>query len=504
MVHDDDSQRDRRAGQRDASDTCLRKRLHAWGRDAHTAHSPNFRARDVDEFVAIDDDGLPVALIHRPTLRVEMREFYPDGRMESSFEVQRPYHGPSFRGATLTVCWWLEGQHVCSTSQDVSASDGGEQLQVRIDETFAECERGSHVLQFRYDEEVGSYAMDVHAKLELLRPVQPEVSNFYCTGVGVANPELKRMQHTLWANRKGGLSCFHHNPIVPNTPGNMDKMGRRRVPLGGFITYGTEHDTNPALEIVAGHSDAVGFATCSAFYDEHFFAGCPTRIAPDGKYHWAFDYRLVSLPAEFSRALLAQAEPLDLGLDGDPYDSWAYLERIRQANRHVHPLDQALPFALGAVNDFERALDPYEPFVGQYWVFHPQPHGAVSWDRTCGCRSQSSLKLTGRSTAARIVTHGCGPVIRIEPNASYTFSARVKTALTHGARAWLELKPHTYSSADCDKPYESERLSGACDWVECAVVLPRQPDAPHLAAYLHLDGEGEAWFDDVALVRTDT
>ena len=58
----------------------------------------------------------------------------------------------------------------------------------------------------------------MHARLALLNPRRVEVSNVYAERVGVANPELKRMNHTVWSNRDGGLTYFYHNPITPNTP----------------------------------------------------------------------------------------------------------------------------------------------------------------------------------------------------------------------------------------------------------------------------------------------
>ncbi len=71
----------------------------------------------------------------------------------------------------------------------------------------------------RFDDEFGCYALDFHAALELLNPSSIEVSNFYAYGVGWPNPDMKRFQYTLFADRQGQLRFFNHNPMVPQTPG---------------------------------------------------------------------------------------------------------------------------------------------------------------------------------------------------------------------------------------------------------------------------------------------
>ncbi|MCC6580674.1 MAG: hypothetical protein IT440_09545 [Phycisphaeraceae bacterium] len=479
----------------------LRQYLSKWKGTRPQTHVPSFSARDMDDFIAISDGDIPVALLHRPTLRLEMREFYPDRRAGSSFDVQRPYHWPSFRGAFLTMCWWIGCQCVCSSSQQVTVTGGGKSLRIRIDETFAEDESGSHTLEFGFDAELGCYAVTVHAELAMMQPKFIEVSNFLAEGMGLAWEEDVKLRHTLWSNRQGGLTYFPHNPLTPNTPGNLDWADRRRVPVGGFIGFGSRPEFNPVLEILSCHSQAISFATCSCSYDEHFHLGCPKPADDDGKYRWDVRYRLVSLPQRFAESLIKRAKLLDFGANPSAYDSWNYLEDIRGAGRHVQPLDQTIPLTPGRAASGSQVIDPRQFLAGLYWMLAPRPGGQIRRDRRTGHRSRGSLRLTGHDSKAHIIGQAIGPSIMIAGHSSFTFSAWVKTSLQRGGKAWLQVDPCTYGPGDCACTFASKPQRGCREWTRLTVTLTPPPEAAFLMVSLHLRGQGDAWFDDIELQR---
>lgn len=404
----------------------------------------------------------------------------------------------------MTVCWWIGCQSVCSSSQTITVSGGGERLRVQIAETFGPDEAGSHMLEFYFDAELGCYGVELQADLALLNPREVEVSNLYAAGMGQAWPERAKLQHTLWSNPRDGLTFFRHNPLVPNTPGNLERPGQRSVPPGGFLCFGTRPEFNPALEILHCHTPAISFATCSCSYDEHFLLGCPAPLDADGQYRWAVRYRLVSLPPEFSKHLLAKARLLDFGIADNPYHSARYLDHLRGAARQVQPLESSLPFVPGKVNDCETALDPAAFLSGHYWVFAPQAFGSVTWDQTVGYQSRASLKLTGRTPAAKITGNTCGPSIMIFDRKAFTFSAMVKTKLAPGARAWIQIESCTFAPGDCQPVFPSAELTGTADWTKLVTHANLPPAAAFILVTLRLEGAGDAWFDDLALQPADS
>ncbi|HEY3417322.1 MAG TPA: hypothetical protein VGM23_10610 [Armatimonadota bacterium] len=478
----------------------LRQHLARLGRSPAT-YTPNFRAEEIDEFIAISDGDLPIALLDRETLYLEMREFYPDGRAKPSFCMRRPKHNPSVLGVTLVCHWRLDGQQrVCSEAPRITFSGGGATLTISIDEEFGADEAGYHLLTFYFDNELGCYAVDNLAEVHLLDPHALEVSNLWARGVGDAWPEDTDLRYTLWSNTRGGLTWFPHNPLTPNTPGNMDADGRRAIPIGGFLGFGVRPQSNPVLETLGSNTEALSFATCSCFYDEHFNMACPAPLDAEGKYRWAAHYRLVSLPDAAVEALRAEAEMLDFGCTPAAYDDPAYLNALRAAGRQVQPLDISVPFELGKVNDCETPIDPRRELIGHYWYFIPQPYGNITWDQTCGHSGTASIRVTGRDPRADLISQPCGPSIRCQEGRGYRFTALVKTALAPGAEAWLELSPFLYASSEVTVPNCSLRLSGSTEWTRLEVAIPPSPGKDYLALALRLRGEGTAWFDDIMLM----
>ncbi|MCC6581044.1 MAG: hypothetical protein IT440_11440 [Phycisphaeraceae bacterium] len=459
------------------------------------AHTPSFRVVEQPRFLLIYDAHRFVALLDRETLYVDLREFYPDGRAGADDEIRFPYHNPSIRGATLMSYWRLDGaQHVCASRHAVTVEETGLRLRLRIDQSFDPDEAGEHELTFRYDPAFGCYVVDTVAHLAMHRPHLVEPGNAWSRGVGEPWPRDATLRYTLFANMNGGLTWFPHNPLTPNLPGNMDTRGRRRVPVGGFIAFGSRDASNPALEIVACHTDAIGFATCDAFYDEHMFVGCPTPLDKDGKYHWSIHYRTLSLPRELMEQMKLEAEMLEMADAPEQAKSWPYLDNLRGAGRQVQPFDQAVPFVPGEVNRCDRAIDPRQVLIGHYWPLTPQPYGVIQWDR-----AEKAMLLHGHDARANLNCAPRGPSMMMHPGCRYRFSANVKTDLADGASAQLQLTPFLYSPGEIQTPSLSDPLTGRGDWRHVEVHADHGPDLDYLSVSLHLRGAGRAWFTHLHL-----
>jgi len=476
----------------------IRKNFHSLiDRPEPVQHSPQFHHEKHEEFVDVYDGDLPVLRICTKSWTVELREFYPDGRSRSDFTIPRPYHSPGFRGLVTTGCWWINQMGVSSQSQTLSIDNRGTEIVFRVEEIVSSGEDGFHKFTLCFDEEFGCYALEFHAVLELLNPSSIEISNFYAYGVGWPNPDMKRFQYTLFSDREGAIRYFNHNPMVPQTPGNMD-MEARRVPVGGFMCFGAESTGNPVLEILEAHADSIWFPTCSAYYDEHFMPATPGWNPATGRYRWEFRYRMTSLPAALIDQLRNQAKLLDFRSDNTELDNPAYLRGIRDAGRQVQRFDEYFAFELGKPCHFEHPISPGALIVGQYWSLDPQRFGAARFNR-----SERALELEGFTPEADIAITTAGPIMRFPKGRGFRFRALVRTTLTPDALAFLELHPILYSFAEIEAFERSISLALTSEWRELIVSVPPMPNRDFIAPRLRLKGQGKAQFKAMFLDYID-
>ena len=465
-----------------------------------TDHPPAWRIVERDRFLLIYDGEMPVAVFDTKELRWDIREFYPDGRNHSTDEILLPYHKPSFHGTILSGCWWSMQQCAFSERHTVTARVCEQTVILRVEEDYGDGQTGSHTFRLTYSPRTGGYCLDAEAHLALVHIQRVEVVNLYTVGVGTPWADEVTCDHTLFTGGDGALRYFWHNPLMPCTPGALDVIGRK-MPVGGFYTFGTRTNSNPVVELLACHTTASYCATCTAYYDEHLFMGTPAGLGADGMWHWDVQYRVSALEAATADALLRQATPLPLGVCREADDDPAYLITQPLHGRHLQSLTETLPFALELVNDCAQALDPATRFIGCYWAHIPQPHGNIIWDRAVGHACAGSLRLHGRTSSAHIVADTYGPIINTKPGYAYTFSAWVK--VDGAAEAWIQLETFTFGRSDGKEPTQSTSARKADGWQYLAITVTTAPDTSYLAVSLHLHGEGTAWFDEMALMRKE-
>lgn len=461
--------------------------------DAADAYVPDFHVCEEAPFIVIADRDRPVAVFHRTRLTLDMREFYPDGRSGATFDIRRPYHKPSVQGAFLPCNWRIRSQGVDSDPHPVQVVATGTRLVLTVDETFGEGESGHTEISIGYDADLRCYAVEKKAELALHEPLQVEAANLWARGCGEAWEQDATLRYTLWTNAAGGLTWFPHNPLTPNLPGNLDVAGsHRRLPAGGFIAMGRRDTSNPAIELVGCHTSAVGCATCSAWYDEHVFLGCPMPPDETGTYRWRFHCRLISIPPDTMDAMRSAAVLLDFEDDPAAYDRWSFLSSIRAAGRQVQPFDRSLPFTPGRPAGFDAPIDPEEELVGLYWGFGSQPHGRITWDREA-----QALLMEGRDEAADLVCVPHGPSIRGYEHLAHRLKGRIRTE--GNVSAWLELTPFLFIPRELTERNGSHRVTGTSEWTAVEVNVPAISGKDYLDVRLRQQGKGRAWFDDVLL-----
>jgi concanavalin A-like lectin/glucanase superfamily protein/carbohydrate binding protein with CBM4/9 domain len=117
----------------------------------------------------------------------------------------------------------------------------------------------------------------------------------------------------------------------------------------------------------------------------------------------------------------------------------------------------------------------------------------------------SALDVTGSVTVAN---YGTVPAVAslaipVQPNTSYTLTARVKTSSvpTNGAYIRLRLLDSAKSTTTTTL---SNRLSGTNDWTLCSIVLTTGASDKYALVMMNLDpgAISSAWFDNISLTPT--
>jgi hypothetical protein len=181
----------------------------------------------------------------------------------------------------------------------------------------------------------------------------------------------------------------------------------------------------------------VRMATCDLWYDLGIQTEVPATAEADGLHHLRASYRFFSVPATVAETLEQQAESQNAGASDIP------------------------GFRLGVVNDFEQGVNGGEVYNGSIWR-------NVTVDRTQGHSGSVSLKVTGLGRGVPTVG---------TPNRSCIWS-------------WDDVRATRRSTG----------ITGTTGWTQLMIEFQPAPDNPFLLVKLCVDGTGDAWFDDVALL----
>jgi hypothetical protein len=81
----------------------------------------------------------------------------------------------------------------------------------------------------------------------------------------------------------------------------------------------------------------------------------------------------------------------------------------------------------------------------------------------------------------------------------YRLSVWVRTELTDG-EAWIAVDDCIWNWDDVRATRRSTGIIGTTGWTQLMLEFQPAPDNPFLLVKLCVDGTGDAWFDDVALL----
>ncbi|MFZ4398235.1 MAG: hypothetical protein ACOYOU_21680, partial [Kiritimatiellia bacterium] len=125
----------------------------------------------------------------------------------------------------------------------------------------------------------------------------------------------------------------------------------------------------------------------------------------------------------------------------------------------------------------------------------------VTVDRTQGHSGSVSLKVTGLGRGVPTVgtPNRSGTATYGESAKRYRLSVWVRTELTDG-EASIAVDDCIWSWDDVRATRRSTGITGTTGWTQLMIEFQPAPDNPFLLVKLCVDGTGDAWFDDVALL----
>ncbi len=378
-----------------------------------------------------------------------------------------PPHWLANGGAEHLVKWtWLK--------------KSGAELRARIEVKGPDGESGVWLLGVDYDPARGCYRYTCNVHVRKQDPDPMEGFNLMAPGALADSPEKRRWTHSLWENADGQLRrIVHSNALFDCTDfgGHRDPggpwRGRNASYPQAWIGYAAHSSFNPTI-LIHRTSVPLVFATCSQLFDEHIIwsrAG-QDNIESDGNFHFRMELELVNLPQPLTGELLRLA--------GDPVrpKRWRH-EQI------------ALPFHVGRVNTFEKAVDPWKPEECPILTLSDPGQ----WEEGVAHTGRRSIRLEGKGKDVRLELFPTGAVCRVLPYRRYRLSGWIKT---RGAKqgAGLELVSFEYTYSNIIEFAASARLAGTRDWTRFAVELDSGEEA-YLLPKMVLAGPGIAWFDEL-------
>jgi aminoglycoside 3-N-acetyltransferase len=472
--------------------TVLEELRDTLGLRAQTPHEPQWRIEEVDgRFTWIHDGSRGVVLVDRRDHSLELRCAGPAECPAAV--VPRHYHVATQEGVRILYEWRLGGKaggKTVSVTDSVTLEDG--QPVVRVMRRWSDGTESATTLRLRFDAAWGAYVVDARAELRARRVTTAlEYCNVLPAGVGDSRPGRELYPYTFWAH-PDGLRKMLKNPLWFVSAGAQDEAGEKRIAPGGFIGYGPAERMNPVVEIVSS-DPGTGATTCDNLQDEHIMA-LPAEgrhAARTGWFELQAEYRLFSIPAALAQHIAERATLMRPG--------------AMLAWKFQYPPTPELPLDLARVelpgspfygaSDWSRPIPWDEPYNGRLWTASPDPAAAIHYDRVVGRGKPGSIRL--RPAGERLeFAPGSGHSLRIEEGVRYRYSAWIRTA--GPVRACIRGCDLLFRCGD-GRSFESAVVGPDSNWRRVSVEFTgRGDDAPHAETILCAEGEGEAWFTDLA------
>ena len=407
----------------------------------------------------IRDGNERIGLIQTWTKEIEMFRFFPAGDGKGpKYEIPEIYHWANLYGARIQ----MYGTQMLPPVTEFKLSftkDRGDSLELRIENRHEGGIIGTSEYRLAWDERLG-YVWNCVSHYSMPTPTKIEFNNLLAGGISESREDHKRWQKTIRALADGRIVFVYHNPL--NVPTDD-------IQAHGFVGYVTEEEMNPFVELIET-SNPVCMGTCSQWYDQHIMLKPPTAKKDDGRCHVWARYRFLSLPGALARELEAVAVPS---------------QPARES--------KGLGFLLNRTNDFEQFVPPEGVYNGGLW----QHVTRVDKQAHSG---RYSLKVSGQGTRkeASLAPIGGGPAVVGESKRHYRLTAWVKTDLLKGT-AYLRVDDVHWDWQDFKATRQSKELSGRTEWSLLTLDFQPSPNDPFLVVRLCVEGQGDAWFDDVML-----
>ncbi|MHB9131539.1 MAG: hypothetical protein ACYDBB_10685 [Armatimonadota bacterium] len=467
-----------------------------WTPPVDTYH-PDWRVVPADDrFVWVMDGDRGVLLLDSRDGTLELRVADPWSSCPPT-QVPKHYHICTYLGVRATIVWWLRDQKRTAKHDTnvLTWSVEGDAVVFTMQEQWTDGTTGMHQGRLHYKPAWGRYVVEMSTTLKARRALAAqEFCNVIPAAIGDTRLGRGKYQQMVWVDADGILRGMAKNPLWSNSVGAQDIAGSRRIGEGGFLGWVTEHDMNPVVEILQS-DPPVGACTCDNLMDEHLLVlPAGGMHNPDGWFHLQAQYRLFSLPHAMAEEIARQAQPVEYG----PMLAWKF---------QYAPTEGPIPADLNRVtlpgfipyqkNDMSIPVTWDEPcFPCALWTASLLPEADLYWDPEIGHAGHRSLRITVTGGEKRFFP-GSGPTIHTDEGQRYRVSGYVRTQ--GDIRAWIEgneILFHTWNSVEA---HPTPVVGPNSDWtyVETTYVA-RGEDAPFFAFFLVADGDGMAWFDELA------
>ena len=459
-------------------------------------HTPTWRfipAAD-ERFLWLADGERGVLLIDQKLCSFELRCHGPHTPCPP-MTLPTYYHHVTYEGVRVIERWRLPGEY--ETSAFETWTDDGVA-------GYRRCMRWPHGstsethVRVYYDQDWGAYMVDVRTSVDAHQVNERvEYANVLPARVGETRPAREALPYVLWHHPDDGLRCMGKNPLWWNTTEAQDTSGARRISPGGFLAYGPDDQLNPVFELLDSEP-ATGAATCDALQDEHILVDTPgARQQASGWTRLSAHYRVFSMPRTLSDHVLRASDPLrDRTLL-----AWKFKHGAVRPHLPADLTELALPGSpFYGRADWSQPVSWDEPFAGRLWMPAPNRDAPIYYDRETGRTRPGSIRLRADGLR-RALSPNSGHSLHITEGQTYRFTIWAKTS--GAARAWIEAWETLFSTGD-GTHHHSDAATGD-EWTELSITLTGPGDAaPFLETVLCADGEGDAWFTDMAFEPIDS